>query len=89
MREITGYLRFEAADVSAVHFATSVVAASAVHGTFDGCPFFHPWLGSHDNANLARWRTWCDADASSFWKIRQRLTLNKKYISHDFNWQSF
>ena len=30
---------------------------------------------SHDNANLARWKTWCDTDSSPFWKIETKSKL--------------
>ena len=60
-------------------------------------PVLNSWfhLRSYDNTNLARRKTWCDSDSSSFWKIapksrieferrcRHWLTQSKSETSRD------
>ena len=56
---------------------------------------FNAWFLSrnHDTKNLARRKTRCDFDSSSFWKFETKskidLVQNKSYTSRDSKWQSF
>ena len=35
-------------------------------------------LSSDDNANLAVWKPWCDADASSSWKVEPKSKIESE-----------